>query len=123
MSFDQNALDSLRIERNNEPDPGSGKPYKWFLIVVIALAVIAAGWVLLRDDAIKVQTATAVAATTGTGTGPSVLNASGYVVARRQHPGLPTGEALRRLAREDIATFAKTTIGRITTSVVTTTMP
>ncbi len=84
MSFDQNALDSLRIERNNEPDPGSGKPYKWFLIVVIALAVIAAGWVLLRDDAIKVQTATAVAATTGTGTGPSVLNASGYVVARRQ---------------------------------------
>lgn len=84
MSFDQNALDSLRIERSNEPDPGSGKPYKWFLIVVLALAVIAAGWILLRNDAIKVQTATAVAATTTAGSGPSVLNASGYVVARRQ---------------------------------------
>lgn len=84
MSFDQNALDSLRIERSNEPDPGSGKPYKWFLIVVLAIAAALAAWMLLRDDAIKVQTATAVAATTTAGSGPSVLNASGYVVARRQ---------------------------------------
>jgi RND family efflux transporter MFP subunit len=84
MSFDQNALDSLRIDRTNEPENGSGKSYKWFLIVVLAIAVIAAAWVLLRDDAIAVQTATAVAATTGSGSGPAVLNASGYVVARRQ---------------------------------------
>ena len=84
MSFDQNALDSLRIDRTSEPDTGSGKSYKWFLIVVLAIAVVAAAWALLRNDAIKVQTATAVAATTGTGSGPAVLNASGYVVARRQ---------------------------------------
>lgn len=86
MSFDQKALDSLRIERKDDPDPGSGTgtPYKWFLAVVLLIAVAAAAYALLRDGAVEVETATAVAATTGTGGGSAVLNASGYVVARRQ---------------------------------------
>ncbi|HEY6642000.1 efflux RND transporter periplasmic adaptor subunit [Povalibacter sp.] len=84
MSLDQNALDSLRIERSEEPDPQSGKPYKWFLIIVLAIALAAAAWVVFRDKAVEVEIATAVAASGSTGTGPAVLNASGYVVARRQ---------------------------------------
>jgi RND family efflux transporter MFP subunit len=84
MSFDQNALDSLRIERTPEPaQRGSRGVYKWFLGAVLLLALIAGAYALLRDDAIEVETATAVAAPSGGG-GASVLNASGYVVARRQ---------------------------------------
>src|SRR5687768_2039996 len=84
MSFDQNALDSLRIERREEPESGSGKPYKWFLIALLLIAIAAAAWAVLRDGAVEVETATAVAASGAAGSGPAVLNASGYVVARRQ---------------------------------------
>jgi RND family efflux transporter MFP subunit len=85
MSFDQNALDSLRIQRTPEPtDKGSNPVYKWFLIAVLALAAVAGVYAMLRDGAIEVETATAVAAPTSGGSGAAVLNASGYVVARRQ---------------------------------------
>jgi RND family efflux transporter MFP subunit len=85
MSFDQNALDSLRIERTPEPvQSGSKGLYKWFLGAVLLLALVAGAYALLRDNAIEVETATAVAAPSGGGGGASVLNASGYVVARRQ---------------------------------------
>ena len=84
MSFDQNALDSLRIERGSEAEVSTDKPYKWFLAIVLAIAVAAAGYALLRDGAIEVETATAAAASNAGGSGPAVLNASGYVVARRQ---------------------------------------
>ncbi len=85
MSFDQNALDSLRIERAPEPTPkGSNPVYRWFLVAVLAIAAIAGAYALLRDSAIEVETATAVAAPAAGGGGAAVLNASGYVVARRQ---------------------------------------
>jgi RND family efflux transporter MFP subunit len=84
MSFDQKALDSLRIERQAEPEVATGTPYKWFLIVVLVLAIGAAAWVFLRHGAIEVETTTAVGTSGGSGTGAAVLNASGYVVARRQ---------------------------------------
>jgi RND family efflux transporter MFP subunit len=85
MSFDQNALESLRIDRQPEPPSGggSGNLYKWFLSGVLVLALVAAAYALLRDKAIEVETATAVAAPSGSA-GAAVLNASGYVVARRQ---------------------------------------
>lgn len=85
MSLDQNALESLRIERGSEPaGSGSGNTYKWFLAAILLVAVVAGAYALLRDDAVEVETATAVAAASGSGTGAAVLNASGYVVARRQ---------------------------------------
>lgn len=84
MSFDQNALDSLRIERTPEPPPGrTSRIYKWFIGAVLLLAAIAGVYALLRDGAIEVETAVAVAAG-ASGGGATVLNASGYVVARRQ---------------------------------------
>ncbi|HEY5759800.1 MAG TPA: efflux RND transporter periplasmic adaptor subunit, partial [Steroidobacter sp.] len=86
MSFDQNALDSLRIERTPEPTRNSrqGGVYKWFIAGVLVLAAIAAAYALFRDNAIEVETVTAVATSSNGGGGGSVLNASGYVVARRQ---------------------------------------
>jgi RND family efflux transporter MFP subunit len=85
MSFDQNALDSLRIERDPAPsNKGPNRVYKWFLAAVLAIAAIAGAYALLRDGAIEVETATAVAAPAAGGGGAAVLNASGYVVARRQ---------------------------------------
>ena len=85
MSFDQNALDSLRIERSPEP-ARSSRPgiYKWFIAGVLILAAVAAAYALLRDNAIEVEMVTATAASTGGSGGGAVLNASGYVVARRQ---------------------------------------
>jgi RND family efflux transporter MFP subunit len=85
MSFDQNALDSLRIERSPEP-PRSSRPgiYKWFIAGVLVLAAVAAAYALLRDSAIEVEMVTATAASSGGSGGGAVLNASGYVVARRQ---------------------------------------
>jgi RND family efflux transporter MFP subunit len=84
MSFDQNALESLRIERSPEPQNDGASPiYKWLIAIVLLLAVAAAAYALLRDNAIEVQTVTAVANASGGGSA-AVLNASGYVVARRQ---------------------------------------
>jgi RND family efflux transporter MFP subunit len=85
MSFDQNALESLRIERATEPaNDGSSSVYKWLIAAVLLLAAIAGAYALLRDNAVEVETATAVATGGGGSGGPAVLNASGYVVARRQ---------------------------------------
>lgn len=86
MSFDQNALDSLRIERSPEPPRNSslGGLYKWFIATVLILAVVAAAYAVFRDNSIEVEMVTAVASSSGGGGGGAVLNASGYVVARRQ---------------------------------------
>ena len=84
MAFDQNALDSLRIERSPEPTKEDSSPiYKWLIIVVLVLAAIAGAYALLRDTAVEVETIVATPASSGGGSA-AVLNASGYVVARRQ---------------------------------------
>jgi RND family efflux transporter MFP subunit len=84
MSFDQNALDRLRIERKPEPEPdGSNRLYKWLIGAVLALAVVAGAYALIRDNSIEAPTVVAVSTGTSAG-GAAVLNASGYVVARRQ---------------------------------------
>lgn len=84
MSFDQNALDSLKIERTAEPEEGSSNVYKWLIGAVLLLAVVAGALALLRDNAIAVTTATAVSVGNSSSGGSAVLNASGYVIARRQ---------------------------------------
>jgi RND family efflux transporter MFP subunit len=84
MAFDQNALDSLRIERSPEPTREDSSPiFKWLIIVVLVLAAIAGAYALLRDTAVEVETIVATPASSGGGSA-AVLNASGYVVARRQ---------------------------------------
>jgi RND family efflux transporter MFP subunit len=75
-------LASLRIDSSERG--GGNRRGVWILIVLVA-AVVAGGWLWSRSvDAADVKTAV-VAAETGSGPAPgAVLNASGYVTARRR---------------------------------------
>ncbi|MGQ0619643.1 MAG: efflux RND transporter periplasmic adaptor subunit [Panacagrimonas sp.] len=77
-------LGSLKIDRGPLEDRSSS-PWKWALIATALLLVAAVAWAMLRPDpAIDIQTTTARAAGTATAGSGSVLDASGYVVARRR---------------------------------------
>jgi HlyD family secretion protein len=82
MSTDHGALEGLRIERRSEPAPASRRG-RWIAaaaaLVVLALAL--GGW-LSRPTAVPVRVA-AVHDAGGAAAG-AVLNATGYVTARRQ---------------------------------------
>jgi RND family efflux transporter MFP subunit len=76
-------LGQLKIDRDAVPaESGRGK---WIVLGVIAAVAIAAGaWVLLKPAAaVPVKAANVIALTSGASAG-SVLDASGYVIARRQ---------------------------------------
>jgi RND family efflux transporter MFP subunit len=82
MSELQDDLASLRIER--EPyRPRGGRWVKWgVMLVVLAAAGAGAGWWLTRERPLAVETA--VVTTRAAGAQAAVLNASGYVTARRR---------------------------------------
>ena len=83
MNTKADLLKELRIDR--QPTPPPSRRGLWIGLAVAAAVLLAGGlaWALLGGErAIEVRTATAVA--TGGGAAPaSVLDASGYVVARR----------------------------------------
>jgi len=82
MSPPKSPLDELRIERRPER-PSQFKPW---LIVVAVLALLALGgvfWWHSQADAVEVQTVVAQDASVNGGD-HTVLNASGYVTARRE---------------------------------------
>jgi RND family efflux transporter MFP subunit len=78
-------LKQLRIERHQREDHGSGSGrWPWAIGVVLVLLLLGgAGWMLLGHSAVAVQTAQAVSPTTDSEAG-AVLQATGYVTARRQ---------------------------------------
>ncbi len=75
-------LASLKIDRSaDSEEPGRGK--LWIALILILAVVAAVAFYFLRPRAIAVRTA--VATESAAGSGPAaVLNASGYVTARRQ---------------------------------------
>ena len=74
-------LDQLKIER--EPETES-RPRRWPLLVIIVVALAAAAyWLFLKPEA-ALEVRTAVAREVSNQTASTVLNASGYVTARRQ---------------------------------------
>ena len=76
-------LDQLRIDRSNQPS-SSGSNRLWVVVVAIVLVIAAASaWFLSRPGLPPVHAATAQALSTAASAG-SILDASGYVVARRQ---------------------------------------
>ena len=79
-------LKELRIERHQREDHGRG-PGRWPWIAGGAIALLVllagAGWMLLGHRAVAVQIATAVTPTSD-GEAGAVLQATGYVTARRQ---------------------------------------
>ena len=82
MSSLKPTLDDLRIQRNPQPEP----PSRFWpaAIGVVVLVLVAGGfWWGKRPKVIEVKTVAAREAT-GSGIERTVLNASGYVTARRQ---------------------------------------
>ncbi|MGY1521845.1 efflux RND transporter periplasmic adaptor subunit [Luteimonas sp. A482] len=83
MNTNADLLNQLRIDRS--PGPPPSRKGLWIAVasvVVIALLALAGWWLFARERALPVQTATAVSLAAGSAPA-SVLDASGYVVARR----------------------------------------
>jgi RND family efflux transporter MFP subunit len=76
-------LGQLRIDRKAQPSP-SGHGRLWLAGVAAALITGAALWFWLRPTGIPIRIAEAQAVTQESTAGASILDASGYVVARRQ---------------------------------------
>jgi RND family efflux transporter MFP subunit len=77
-------LKELRIDRDASEEPASSKNRWWIGAAAVALlAGVALAWLFSRDEAIEVVVAPA-RAMPATGGGASVLDATGYVTARRQ---------------------------------------
>jgi RND family efflux transporter MFP subunit len=76
-------LASLRIEHTARA--GGSRRGVWIALGILAIAVAAGGWLwTTRVDAAPVKTATVTARTGGAAAPGAVLNASGYVTARRR---------------------------------------
>jgi RND family efflux transporter MFP subunit len=85
MPLDSDTLGSLRIDRS--APASSGGSGRKIVYAIVAIAVVAAAgvglWLWLGGKTTEVTTVTAEADSSGPSLGNSVLNASGYVVARR----------------------------------------
>lgn len=77
-------LNQLRMEPATvPPDDGSGR--KWLIaVVIIALLAAAAWWMVVREPPAQVTTVIATSAVLSESRGTTVLDASGYVTARRR---------------------------------------
>jgi RND family efflux transporter MFP subunit len=86
MNASAELLKELRLERSKTPStPPPSRRGLWIGLGVAAAVLLAlAAWLLLgREQAPEVRTAPVVAISSGGGANASVLDASGYVVARR----------------------------------------
>jgi len=85
MPLDSDTLGSLRIDRSAPASGGgSGRRLLYIGITAVVVLLIAGGlWFWLGTKTTEVTTVTAEADSSGPSLGTSVLNASGYVVARR----------------------------------------
>jgi RND family efflux transporter MFP subunit len=85
MALDSDSLGSLRIDRSLPPSVGgSGKKIAVVIAVVAIVAAVGFGlWKWLGGKTVEVTTVVAEELGSGPSLGNSVLNASGYVVARR----------------------------------------
>lgn len=121
MSSDPHALEDLRISHSARGS-GSVPVWAWALIVVLVAAGVVAWWWARAPRAIEVRTAVVEQPTAAGPGGGAVLNASGYVVARRRatvsskitgrvidvriEEGMPVRKG-QVLARLDPATYEK----------------
>ena len=112
-------LNQLRIDRSSAPPPAERNWTRWLVPgIVLLLIAAAAGWWLSRPGAIPVKAATARAlqgAGPGVSAGASLLDASGYVVARRQATVAAkiTGKVTEVLIEEGRHVKAGDVIGRL----------
>lgn len=112
MSSDKPSLEGLRIDRGE--DRGSGGRGRWIALVVLVLAAAAGAYYWFsRPRAIEVETAAAVEVPSGSVA--AVLNASGYVTARRQATvsSKITGKVIEVLVEEGMAVTEGQVLARL----------
>ncbi len=76
-------LASLKIDRGGDDVAEGGRGKKWLWILLATIALVSVGGIFMRPRATPVRTALAAEAAAGSGPA-AILNASGYVTARRQ---------------------------------------
>ena len=80
----QEKLNALRIDRSTTPASSSGLVLKIGLGVIALVVIAGAAWWGLRSRGVPVRTVVVEEAAQASGSSSTVLNASGYVTARRQ---------------------------------------
>ena len=102
MSSNKPGLDDLRIERSVAAE-SKARPWIWLIVLAIVVIVAVAFWRFRTSEAVPVRTA--IAREIG-GTAPdrTVLNASGYVTARREATvsSKVTGKVVEVLVEEGV---------------------
>ncbi len=120
MTPEKSALDGLRIDRDAAAAGGS-RGRTWMVLAVLALAVAAGLWWWLgRPRAVPVRAVAAREGGTVGGVSGAVLNASGYVVARRQATvsSKVTGKVTQILVEEGMAVQEGQVLARLDDSSV-----
>src|SRR5437773_11834523 len=116
MSHDKNTLEELRIDRRSARAPV--RIPGWVLVLITLLIVLGAGvtWWMVRPKAVKVATMTVHEATAGAAGGrQTLLNASGYVTARREATvsSKVTGKVMEGFVEEGMKVDAGQILARI----------
>lgn len=114
MSAPGPRLEDLRIERPTKKSSGPNGPL--IIGIVAALLGIAAfAWWLTRPQPLAVRTVAAREVATGSGSARTVLNASGYVTARREATvsSKVTGKVLEVLVEEGLKVSAGQILARL----------
>jgi RND family efflux transporter MFP subunit len=122
MNGPRASLDELKIERN-EPRARRSNPWLWPLVIFLLAAAGAAGVWLTRSRPIEVTTAP-VRVLAGGGAELTVLNASGYVTARRKATisAKITGKVVEVLVEEGMRVKAGQVLARLDDSNVKTSL-
>lgn len=115
MAFDKKTLDGLRIER---PDEVPRRPPVWlFVAIAVLIAASAVYYIVRRPGRARVRVASATAISGGPSSG-AVLNASGYVTARRRATvsSKVTGKVVEVLVEEGMHVKQGQVLARLDTS-------
>lgn len=116
MTPDRKALDGLRIDRSQA---ARRRPRIWLPVAMIVLLVlaVAATWRMVSSSAIA-EVRAATVRETAAGAGSTVLNASGYVTARRRATvsSKVTGKVVEVLIEEGLQVDAGQVLARLDTT-------
>jgi len=105
MTESRHSLDALRIDREPEEAPGGGRRTLWIVIALLVVAaLVVTGFLWWRRGAALPRVTTATVRSVGGGS-PAVLDATGYVTARRQATvsSKITGKVVEVLVEEGMA--------------------
>ena len=112
------SLDQLRIERKPENETSS---WRWPVILILAAIIAAAAWFFWSNRAVSVEVRTAAVRELKSQAAGTVLNASGYVTARRQATVSSkfTGKVMEVLIEEGMTVEAGQVLARLDDSNIT----